>query len=94
MKRLRKFNSLPSGDRLLLISTFVWLGLVRLGLWLLPFRTWRRLIASVSRTNHKPQEVGKTDQGKIVWAVNVAVEELTNSYLTYSLNEYKKSKEY
>ncbi len=72
MKRLRKFNSLTSGDRLLLISTFVWLGLVRLGLWLLPFGTWRRLIASVSRATHKPQEVGKTDQGKIVWAVNVA----------------------
>ncbi len=72
MKRLRKFNSLPSGDRLLLISTFVLLGLVRLGLWLLPFGTWRRLIASASRTSHKPQSVGKTDQGKIVWAVNVA----------------------
>ena len=72
MKRLRKFNSLPSGDRLLLISTFVLLGLVRLGLWLLPFGTWRRLIASVSQATHKRQEVGKTDQGKIVWAVNVA----------------------
>ncbi len=72
MKRLRKFNSLTSGDHRLLLGTFVWLGLVRLGLWLLPFGTWRRLLASVSRANPVGAKQGSPTAGKIVWAVDAA----------------------
>lgn len=73
MKRLRKFLHLSPGERQLLLGTFVWLGLVRLGLWLLSFPTLRQLLASISRANSvgEPKFCVPTT-GKIVWAVNVS----------------------
>ena len=72
MKQLRKFKHLTSGERQLLINTFVLLGLVRLGLYLLPFQTLQRIIATISQVKSEHQQVDPTDLGKIVRAVNIS----------------------
>lgn len=71
MKRLRKFGSLPPADRRLLIESALLLVAIRLGLWLLPFQTLRRLLAKVTQS---PLELRAADQGfidRVAWAVAV-----------------------
>ncbi len=70
MKQLLKFLHLSSGDRKLLLKTFILLGLVRLGLWLLPFTTLRRVLVSISRVKSSQQEVNQREVAKVIWAVN------------------------
>ncbi|MCA1992894.1 MAG: lasso peptide biosynthesis B2 protein [Coleofasciculus sp. S288] len=71
MRRLRKLLRLSGSDRHLLIATLGLLGAIRLGLWLLPFRTLLRLLAKVSQPTSKSGQVkNQTSVGKIVWAVN------------------------
>ena len=48
MKWWRKLLSLTNRERLLLIETFLLLGLVRLGLWLLPYQTLLHLLERIS----------------------------------------------
>lgn len=77
MKRLRKFLHLNPSDRQLLIKTFILLGLVRLGLMLLPFETLWQLLASISRATPQPQHLEVNSDrvstlGKIVGAVNLS----------------------
>ncbi|MDJ0736676.1 MAG: lasso peptide biosynthesis B2 protein [Nostocaceae cyanobacterium] len=72
MKRLHKFRSLSSKIRRLLVSTFVLLGLVRLGLWLLPFSTLRQIIVKISQANKEQEQVKQISVEQIIWAVNVS----------------------
>ncbi|NEP52073.1 MAG: lasso peptide biosynthesis B2 protein [Moorea sp. SIO3C2] len=72
MKRLRKFLRLTSRERQLVINTFILLGLIRLGLWLLPFQRLRRLIAKISQPSPQSQGVNQTNLSKIVGAVNLS----------------------
>ncbi|NEO97791.1 MAG: lasso peptide biosynthesis B2 protein [Symploca sp. SIO2E9] len=72
MKQLRKLVRLSAGDYQLLFKTFVLLGLVRLGLWLLPFPSLRQAIAKISQSNSKQLQVKAVSVGKIIWAVNVS----------------------
>ncbi|HAZ44444.1 MAG TPA: lasso peptide biosynthesis B2 protein [Cyanobacteria bacterium UBA11369] len=72
MKRLRKFLHLTSAERCLLINTALLLGAIRLGLWLLPLHTLRRLLARVSQPTAKLQEADQAFVDKVVWAVTVA----------------------
>ena len=72
MKRLRKFLNLTNGDRYLLISTFILLSLVRLGLFLLPFKTLQKLLSAISQIKTKSNEVDLTNLGKIVGSVNLS----------------------
>lgn len=51
MKQLRKFLRLAPSDRQLLLSSFVLLSLVKLGLLLLPFGVLQRLLAGIGRSN-------------------------------------------
>jgi Transglutaminase-like superfamily len=70
MTPLLKFVRLPSADRNLLVKSALLLGAVRLGLWLLPFQTLRRLLASRTYgTTTLPEETSVT---KVTWAVTVA----------------------
>ncbi|NEU76650.1 lasso peptide biosynthesis B2 protein [Hassallia byssoidea VB512170] len=57
-----------AGDRHLLIMTLILLATIRLGLWLMPFRTLLKLIAKISRQSDRPQ-VTQVSVGKISWAV-------------------------
>lgn len=69
MKRLHKFLNLTPSDRYLLIEALLLLGAIRLGLWLLPFQTLRRLLAKVSHLTAKMQEADQAFVDKVVWAV-------------------------
>jgi hypothetical protein len=69
MHRLYRFLQLSTADRRLLLHAILLVGAVRLGLWILPFRTLRRLLA---RTIHAPLAVGAEEQAeadKIAWSV-------------------------
>ena len=69
MKRVHKFFRLSAGDRMLLAIAFILLGAIRLGLWLLPFRTLLKLLYKITQQNPPKSQV---DLAKIVWAVNMA----------------------
>lgn len=72
MKRLRKFLHLTSGDRRLLVSAALLLGMIRLGLWLLPFQTLRRLLARMIQTTSVLQDTDQVSVDQVVRAVAVA----------------------
>lgn len=69
MKQVLKLLRLINKDRNLLINTFILLGLIKLGLWLLPFQTLRQILGSISQPNAK---LDQTSLSKIIWAVNVS----------------------
>jgi hypothetical protein len=72
MRRIAKLLRLPPSDRrLLMMSVFV-LGAVRLGLWLLPFQTVRRLINSMTRSTNHPHQHDKIPIDAVTWAIGVA----------------------
>ncbi|MCC5637195.1 lasso peptide biosynthesis B2 protein [Nostoc sp. CHAB 5844] len=68
MKRLLKLLQLTNSDRLILLMTFILLGLVRLGMRLLSFNTLRKLINKNSKPNPKLKPISLN---KIVWSINV-----------------------
>lgn len=72
MKRLRKFLRLSSTEQRLLFRALILLGVITLGLRLLPFRPLRRILA---RGAHAPGGLPTTDPAsadRIPWAVAVA----------------------
>ena len=72
MKRLREFWSLPPSYRRLLITSLVLLGIVRVGLWLLPFQTLRRLLAHTTREHAGAQGSDHVFIKQVARAVTVA----------------------
>jgi hypothetical protein len=72
MQRLRKLVHLTSSDRHLLVSAALVLGAIRLGLWLLPFQTLRRLLARSISVSTELQASDQAFVGKVVWAVEGA----------------------
>ncbi|MDJ0795941.1 MAG: lasso peptide biosynthesis B2 protein [Calothrix sp. MO_167.B12] len=70
MKRLSKFLSLTHTERQLFMQAFVLLGLVRLGLWLLPFETLRRLLVIINQANPLGLRQYSPTTDQIVEAVN------------------------
>ncbi len=75
LKRLHKFLYLSSADRRLVAQSVVLVWAMRLGLWLLPFRILRRLLARVTKSSsklHKLQERDRASVDRVVWAVTIA----------------------
>ncbi|MBE9041279.1 lasso peptide biosynthesis B2 protein [Oscillatoriales cyanobacterium LEGE 11467] len=70
MQQWLKFVRLGWRDRQLLVRTFALLGLVRLGLWLLPFLTLQGLLDRISRPSPSFEKTNPRELDKIVWAVN------------------------
>lgn len=68
MKRLSKFLQLARSEQRLVINASILLGAIRLGLWLLPFQTLRRLLARFYTMTTQSQTIGSTD---IIWSVEV-----------------------
>jgi len=71
MKRLFKFFRLSSTDRSLLAQAAFTVGAVRVGLWVLSFRTLRRLPARVAQV---PARLPKADWSyvdRVAWAVTL-----------------------
>src|SRR3989442_12825413 len=72
MTRLRKLADLSSVERLWLIKVALLLGMIRLGLRLLGFRTLWRLL-SHARPTSVSGGAGRSDSAeRIAWAVSVA----------------------
>lgn len=74
MKLLLKAVRMPMHDRILLIKTFVLLGMVRFGLWLLPFRILQRVLERLScNPNLTPAaSIRASVVNKIVWAIDIS----------------------
>ena len=72
MKNLRKFFLLNRRDRRLLLTSIRCLWAARLGLWLLPFQTVRRLMAKLSPPKPISSKETSPDVERIAWAVAVA----------------------
>lgn len=77
MPPVLKFLQLRNCDRNLLIKTYLLLGMTRLGLWLLPFKTLQVWLAKL---HHKqPQyaapkltKISRRAVGKAIWAVETS----------------------
>lgn len=70
MEQVRKILLLPTSDRLLLAQSVIVLTFVKLGLWLLPFRTMRKLLGGLLR----PSDVKCKDPEiveRVGWAIAV-----------------------
>ena len=86
MQHLGRFRRLPTSERWLLAKAALLLGAIRVGLWLLPFRTLRALLDKaaasyrVRDTDYQPTDV-------VVWAVEVAAKYMPgfNTCLTKAL---------
>ena len=72
MPRLRRFLRLTTLKRRLFVQAFLLLEFVRLGLWILPFRTLRCLLSRVSKGPTKPRSTGRPSPEEIAWIVEVA----------------------
>lgn len=72
MTRLHKLWLIPAAERRLLVKAALWLGAVRLGLRLLPFRTQRRILAHLERVFPCGSPSQAAVPEKIAWAVETA----------------------
>jgi hypothetical protein len=72
MQRMAKFLRLPSTHRHLLVKSVCLLGAIKLGLWLLPFRTLRRFLARMTQVAPALHEADQASIKRVVWAVAVA----------------------
>ncbi len=72
MRRLYRFARLPRADQRLLIKSVWLLCGMRIGLWLLPLRTLRRLSTRLPRSTpaSRPGDDGAID--RVAWAVAAA----------------------
>src|SRR5687767_5246217 len=72
MQLLCKYLRLPATDRRLFAKSVLLLGVVRLGLWLLPFQILRRLLAGMAPSRIALQAVDQGSLDRVTWAVTVA----------------------
>src|SRR5919202_1040962 len=73
MELFRKFLLLPTTDRWLLIKAALLLETIKLGMWLLPFRTLRRLSARVaSAPTRRLRHADHAYVDRVAWVVEVA----------------------
>ena len=70
MNRLNKFLRLPSHEKILFIKAWILLGIIRLGLSLLPFSTLIKVLSVISPLVARVDEELSEDQ--LVWAVETA----------------------
>ena len=87
MSRLRKLLALPAAERHALLAAAALLPIVRLGLWILPFGTLRRLLAVSERLHPLGPQRRRPGPDCVAWAVGVVSRYLlrTSSCLTQAL---------
>lgn len=71
MKRIRKFFLLPSRHQWFLVKSLFLVGVIRLGLWMLPFSILRRLLAMVVIANPESRGRYSASMDQVAWAVTV-----------------------
>jgi len=72
MRRLRSFLALPAADRRLLIEAALFLGVVRLGLKLLPFQTLLSLLNRMPKGRLAPLPLDPRSAERLAWAIATA----------------------
>lgn len=72
MNKLHRLMRFSRTDLQLLLGTFMILGAIRFGLWLLPFRILLRLVERSSQTHVNRQPAHQRSISQIVWAVEVS----------------------
>lgn len=72
MGPLSKFLRIRRSDRTLLIRTIVLIGIVRVGLWLLPFRVIGRFAAWLATKSTPSQDRESGSVPRVIWAVQNA----------------------
>ena len=72
MKWICKFLYLSWKDRYFLVKSALLLGMIRLGLRLLPFKTLRRFLAKMTRSITRLQGAEQIPIDKVIWAVTLA----------------------
>ena len=82
MKRIRKFLQLPSTDQRLLVMSAFLIGIIQIGLWLLPFQTVRRLLATMAQGTRVTNRV---IVDRVVQAVSTAGRYLAATCLVQAL---------
>jgi hypothetical protein len=87
MKRLHRLLCLRTGERGLLARATLLLVAMRLGLWLLPFQTLRRLLGTLAVTSARLRDTEASSKEGIVWAVETAARHipLASTCLTQAL---------
>ena len=70
MKQIIKLLQLTTKERQLLVNTYFLLAAIRLGLWLLAFKTLRQRLAKIERTSFPEQDIAELN--RVIWAVNLA----------------------
>jgi hypothetical protein len=72
MRRVRKLFSLSRAERWLLVRAFLIVGMIRLGLWLLPFRILRPLLARLTPDSTSSRDNDEPAAERVAWAVSAA----------------------
>jgi hypothetical protein len=71
MKQLRKFLRRSREEQRLFVAALCWAALIRVGLWLLPFRTLRPLVDRAGRTP-RAEAADEVVAGRVAWAITNA----------------------
>jgi hypothetical protein len=85
MRRLRRFLHLPGGKQRLLLKAALLLGMIRLGLWLLPFEALRRLLLGFSGAPARLLDTDQSSLGEVAWAVETAGRFLPGAFTCLTL---------
>jgi hypothetical protein len=72
MKKIRKFLQLSRSEQLLLFQAILWLGIVTLGLKLLPLLTLQRRLLKLAHWHAHLMPVCCPSAQRITWAIQVA----------------------
>ena len=72
MNRLRRYLSLTAGDRRLLARAAFLVGAIRIGLWLIPFQSMRRMLAWITHSPGGQRPIARISSDRIAWAVRAA----------------------
>lgn len=73
MKQIRKFLRLTASDRWLLVKAFFAVALVRLGLWILPFKTLQILAIKFETVKMRSRSGGRSETvDRVVRAIRIA----------------------
>jgi transglutaminase superfamily protein len=71
MRPIGRSRHVTPADWALLWKAALWLGAARVGLWLLPLRVVRRLLAHAAQ-RPAPESGSKPSRERVVWALSVA----------------------
>ena len=79
MASVRKIFSLSADDRRLFVDAMLVVGTIRCGLWLLPFKSLRRLLLKISKVAPQLRGTDSMVAERVAWAVKVSSRYIPNA---------------